>query len=250
MRCPPRYHQRQAKAKEELISELSVAHALENEAAHKEIARLTSELADAKQLLAEERNATAAAVKAVEAAEAANANIRSEADVSQQAAVTESMELRSALSVALTEREATTSKLADVERLLAEERDATAAAITAMEVVNADARAARQAAAEKIEEADRTVVEQREAMESASENITSLTRSLEAKTATIDKLESALRAALTGEGAQQGWRLERLNVGGHGGQIGVYGKEAGGGVRYSWLVPCRGRRIALFPAWG
>ena len=203
----------------ELISGLSVAHALENEAAAKAVGSLTSELAEVKQLLAEERNATAAAVKAVEAAEAANADVRSEADVSRQAALAESMELRSALSVALTEREVTTSKLADVERLLAEERDATAAAITAMEVVNADARAARQAAAEKIEEADRTVVEQREAMESASENITSLTRSLEAKTATIDKLESALRAALTGEGAQQGWRLERLNVGGHGGQI-------------------------------
>jgi len=115
MRCPPRYHQREAKAKEELISELSAAHALENEAAATAVSSLTSELAEVKQLLAQERNATAAAVKAVEAAEAANANIRSEADVSQQAAVTESMELRSALSAALKEEAATTSLLADVE---------------------------------------------------------------------------------------------------------------------------------------
>jgi len=94
----------------ELISGLSVAHALENEAAAKAVGSLTSELAEVKQLLAEERNATAAAVKAVEAAEAANANICSVADVSQQAALTESMELRSELSVTLKEEAATTSR--------------------------------------------------------------------------------------------------------------------------------------------
>ena len=71
-----------------------------------------------------------------------------------------------------------------------------------------------------MQEAERTVVGQREVLESASANITSLTHTLEAKTATIGELESALTAELTGEGAQQGWRLERLKVGGHGGQIG------------------------------
>ena len=168
MRCPPRYHQREAKAKEEvitrqgkaivelqaelsanikwgrtmeeevlqlrssaahdrerlmgeespeLISGLSVAHARENEAAHKEIARLTSELDDVEQLLVEERNATAAAIKVVEAVEAVNSKIRSEADASRQTALKEGMELRSALSAALKEEAATTSQLADVENL-------------------------------------------------------------------------------------------------------------------------------------
>ena len=72
-------------------------------------------LGHVEQLLVEERSATAAAVKVVEAVEAVNSKIRSKADVSRQAALKEGMELRSALSAALKEEAATTSLLADVE---------------------------------------------------------------------------------------------------------------------------------------
>ena len=116
---------------------------------------------------------------------------------------------------------------------MAEKRDATAAAITAMEVANANARAAQRAAAEKMEEADRTVVEQHEVLESAFANIASLTRSLEAKTATIGELESALRAEVADEGGPRGWRLERWKVGGTEGRLVSMGRRQEGayGIR-------------------